>query len=235
MATEPIINIVTVVRNAELAIVATMDSVLGQDYPRLRYIVIDGDSNDNTTALISNQRSRLAFFSSEPDQSIYHAMNKGIAAAEGDLVLFINAGDSLSAPTVLSEFIRDYYHAQQAVIWLFSVLTDSGERIEPIRIGFRRRYKLPVHHQGIIYPLAGLKALPFALNFPLVADFHNYYQLSKTIPSRAVPLLLSHFDTSGVSSTKTERLNAEFVDAYAELGINPLFSFYRRLRILLNR
>ena len=235
MSTGPIINAVTVVRNAERTIAATMDSVLAQDYPRLRYIVIDGDSSDGTVEIIAPQRQQLAYFSSVPDLGIYHAMNKAISVADGELIMFINAGDCLSGPTVLSEFIGGHYRAQQRVIWLFSVLMDSGELIEPVRIAYRRCYKLPVHHQGIIYPLAALKALPFPLRFPLVADFHNYYQLSRTIPSRAVPLLLSRFDTSGVTSTDTTRLNHEFVAAYADLGVNPLFSIYRRLRILLNR
>ena len=235
MLSRPVINLITVVRNAERTIGATLGSVLEQDYPGLRYLVIDGASNDGTTGIIEAYRPRLTHYINEPDKGIYHAMNKGICAAEGDLALFLNAGDTLIAPDVLSRFVREHYREGGQTIWLCRVQTTDGLLIEPVRVRFRSRYKLPVYHQGIIFPLAALKVMSFALEYRLVADFHQYYRLSQLVPSRPVPLLLARFDTSGVSSTYTERLNREFIAAYRELGIGWPFIWYRRLRILLRR
>ena len=87
------ISIVTIVRNNAAQIAETMDSVLGQGYPELEYIVIDGASTDGTREIVESYRDRLAVFVSEPDKGIYDAMNKGIARATGDVIGLLNSGD----------------------------------------------------------------------------------------------------------------------------------------------
>lgn len=234
MSARPIINVITVVRNAVQALPATLESVLGQDYPELRYIVIDGDSRDGSRELLEGYRARLTHFHSAPDRGIYDAMNQAVTLAEGDLALFINAGDSLCGPTVLREFVEQYYRRDEQAMWLCQLVTDQGQLIEPIRLRLRGRYKLPVHHQAILYPLAALKAVPFDLRFPLAADFHQYYQLAKRLTPHPVPLLLARYDTSGITSTDRRGLNRDFVAAYRDLGIGEHLVWYRKLRILMN-
>lgn len=87
------LSIVTIVRNNAAQIAETMESVLGQNYPDLEYIVIDGASTDGTVEVVNSCRDRLAAFVSEPDKGIYDAMNKGIARATGDVIGLLNSGD----------------------------------------------------------------------------------------------------------------------------------------------
>lgn len=87
------ICIITVCYNAQKDIEKTVLSVLGQTYPNYEYIVIDGGSTDGTIDIIRRYKNRLACFVSEPDDGIYDAMNKGIMAATGEWINFINAGD----------------------------------------------------------------------------------------------------------------------------------------------
>jgi glycosyltransferase involved in cell wall biosynthesis len=94
-------SIVTVCRNAEKTIDATLRSVAEQDYPHVEQIVIDGASTDGTLAAIEKYRDRLAYFVSEPDGGIFDAMNKGVRAATGDYLLFLNADDTLFNASVL--------------------------------------------------------------------------------------------------------------------------------------
>ena len=89
----PKVSIVTVVRNGAGTIVRAMDSVLGQSYPNIEYIVIDGASTDGTLDLIRRYQDRLAFWSSEPDSGISDAFNKGIRRATGEWVGILNADD----------------------------------------------------------------------------------------------------------------------------------------------
>ena len=87
------ISVVTVVRNNVEHIAETIRSVLDQNYPELEYIVIDGASTDGTVDVVRSFGDRIAQFVSEPDRSLYDAMNKGIARATGDVVGMINSGD----------------------------------------------------------------------------------------------------------------------------------------------
>lgn len=87
------ISVVTVCYNAVDTLEETMLSVLNQTYPNVEYIVIDGGSTDGTVDIIKKYANRLAYWVSEPDKGIYDAMNKGITAATGDYINFMNAGD----------------------------------------------------------------------------------------------------------------------------------------------
>ena len=56
-----------------------------------------------TTAILSNYKKQIDHYISEKDQGLYHAMNKGIRAANGEFLLFLNAGDRFLNDSVLSE------------------------------------------------------------------------------------------------------------------------------------
>lgn len=96
------ITVVTVCYNAGAELEETIISVLNQDYPDLEYIIIDGGSTDGSIDIIHKYADRLAYLVSEPDKGIYDAMNKGIAAATGDYINFMNAGDRFASNDVIS-------------------------------------------------------------------------------------------------------------------------------------
>ncbi len=100
--TTPRLTIVTVTYNAAHTVAHAVESVLGQDYPNLEYIVVDGQSTDGTMAVLEKYRPRLAALISEPDAGIYDAMNKGLRRATGEVVGLLNADDFYTAPDVLS-------------------------------------------------------------------------------------------------------------------------------------
>jgi glycosyltransferase involved in cell wall biosynthesis len=95
------LTIITINLNNASGLKKTIESVANQSYRDLDYVVIDGESKDNSQQVIREYESFINDWVSEPDQGIYHAMNKGIRKATGEYCLFLNSGDWLAAPTIL--------------------------------------------------------------------------------------------------------------------------------------
>jgi glycosyltransferase involved in cell wall biosynthesis len=102
----PVVSIITVVFNGAEMIEKTIQTVLGQTYPSIEYLLIDGGSKDGTIDIIRRYEDRINYWISEPDKGIYDAMNKGLAAATGDYVWFMNAGDLVYREDTLEKIIR---------------------------------------------------------------------------------------------------------------------------------
>lgn len=89
----PRISIVTVSYNQGRYLEETIRSVLQQGYPNLQYIVVDGDSTDNTSKILERYRNELDICISEPDRGQSDALNKGFKHADGDILAWINSDD----------------------------------------------------------------------------------------------------------------------------------------------
>ncbi len=112
-AKHPLVSIITIVLNGEAFIRQTIASVLQQSYGAIEYIVIDGGSHDNTVSILREYDSKIDFWKSEPDKGISDAFNKGIHAAQGDVIGLINAGDWYETDTV--QRVVDTFLADRAV------------------------------------------------------------------------------------------------------------------------
>jgi len=93
----PLLSIVTVTRNCVDTLGQTLRSVQAVKGEDVEYLIVDGASDDGTLELIGRYGLLVDRLVSEPDNGIYHAMNKAIALARGDYVLFINGDDELIA------------------------------------------------------------------------------------------------------------------------------------------
>lgn len=87
------VSIITVCLNSVNTIEETLNSVLGQNYPDIEYILVDGGSTDGSLDIIKKYRDHLHRYISEPDKGIYDAMNKGIKMATGDIIAVLNSDD----------------------------------------------------------------------------------------------------------------------------------------------
>jgi Glycosyl transferase family 2 len=99
----PKFSIITVVRNGKDLVGQTIESVLAQTSQSFEYIVIDGQSNDGTVEIIKSYGHLIDFWRSAGDDGIYDAMNIGLRLAQGEFVIFLNAGDILISPDVLAK------------------------------------------------------------------------------------------------------------------------------------
>ena len=100
--THPKLSIVTVTKNNAQGLKLTLDSIASQKSSCVELIIVDSLSNDNTHSVISGYSAIITKYIYESDSSIYDGMNKGIANATGDWIIFLNAGDYFFSSNVLS-------------------------------------------------------------------------------------------------------------------------------------
>lgn len=105
MVTEPLVSIVTPSYNQAEFLTETITSVLNQSYPRIEYIVVDGDSADGSVEIIKQFQDRIAWWVSEKDQGQTDAINKGFQHATGEIYAWLNSDDRYH-PQAVSEAVQ---------------------------------------------------------------------------------------------------------------------------------
>ena len=123
------ISIITVVYNDENRIRKTIESVINQTYNNIEYIIVDGNSTDNTINIINNYQNKTSLIISEADNGIYDAMNKGLRVSTGDRVLFLNAGDELFDKYIISSIITFLKGKEQYALVYGNVLLKGVNQI----------------------------------------------------------------------------------------------------------
>lgn len=120
------ISIITVTYNAVRTIEATLQSVASQNFTDYEHIVIDGASSDDTVAIA--RRYPGVRILSEKDRGLYDAMNKGLRLAEGQYVIFLNAGDTFHSNHILSAYASEAQKGKD-IIYGDTVIVDSERHI----------------------------------------------------------------------------------------------------------
>lgn len=113
---QPLVSIVTVVLNGEKHLRQTIESVLGQSYPYIEYIVLDGGSTDGTLDIIRSYEDQIDYWRSGKDGGIYAAMNAGVALCKGDLIGLKNADDWYT-PHAVADVVTTWKHTQADIVY----------------------------------------------------------------------------------------------------------------------
>lgn len=173
----PLFSIITITFNAAATLPATLRSVERQSFTDYEYLVVDGASSDDTVA-IARASAAVSSVTSEPDKGLYDAMNKGMAAACGQYLIFLNAGDSFFDPQTLQALKQQIEEASSPdIIYGETALCDDAGNL----IGMRRlkapekltwksfRNGMLVCHQAFIAKRE--IAPPYDLTYRFSADF----------------------------------------------------------------
>lgn len=129
--TEPLVSVVTPTLDMGHVIGDTVDSVLGQDYPNVEYLVMDGGSRDGTVELLEGYGERLRFVS-EPDAGQADALNRGLELTRGEVFAFLNADDRYRPGAVRAAVEGFQRNPGCSVIYGDGYLLDpAGERVAP--------------------------------------------------------------------------------------------------------
>ncbi len=103
------LSIITATYNSEKSISSSIESVISQTEKNIEFILVDGASTDNTVEiarrLLEKGNLKKFIIISEPDKGIYDALNKGIAAASGDIIGFVHSDDLLADNTIIEKVV----------------------------------------------------------------------------------------------------------------------------------
>lgn len=236
------ISVITVCYNSSDTIADTLRSVREQTHDDIEHIIVDGDSTDNTLAVVASEGQHVAKLVSEKDNGIYDAMNKGIVLASGDVVAFINADDFYASPSVLATVAEAF--EKSGVDSCFGDLcyvsqVDSARTIRYWRSkafvpGVFEKGWCPPHPTFFVRRSVYQRLGGFDLNFKIAADFELMARYLETarISSHYIAEVLVKMRLGGTTNRSLGNIfkqNAEIRRALAKNGMHSsLVSFVLR-------
>lgn len=199
----PLVSIVTVVRNGEDCLEKTILSILKQTYKNVEYIIIDGNSSDNTLDIVRKYNQEIDYWLSEPDRGIYDAMNKGIAQASGEIIGILNAGDYF-LPETLELVVASYksnVEKANIIVGTTQIVTKHGFSFEfkPALEKLSKRMSVP--HPSLfvtrgIYQKFGL----YSTDYRIVSDYDFLLRIRNHLKLICIPKVLTCMAPLGASS-----------------------------------
>ena len=111
------ISIITVTKNSEKFLEDCILSVHNQSYKNYEHIIIDGNSTDNTVNIIKKHEEKIAYWTSESDEGLYDAMNKGIKKSTGDIIGILNSDDIYYDQAL--KIVNNYFNKNKNLDFLF--------------------------------------------------------------------------------------------------------------------
>lgn len=207
MNEQPIISIITVVRNGEAIIDGCIQSVLAQDIPGLEYIIIDGASTDGTLARIRSWGEGISLVVSEPDKGLYDAMNKGLRLARGRYIHFLNADDRYVAPDTLRQLLPQL--DEDTVCYGAMIYQEEDGRQRRLGSPFSWERELMESHipQPTLFVASKLyrQVGEFNLEYRIAADYDMVLRLAQRFPVRFVDQPVTLMMAGGISCTQMGR------------------------------
>ena len=218
------LSIITINYNNRDGLQKTIDSVLAQTWKDYEWIVIDGGSTDGSRELIEQYQEHFAYWCSEPDKGVYHAMNKGIAKAKGDYVNFMNSGDAYYDNQVLKrvfveENIEDVVYGDWMEMYKdkMEIMSISQEQL------FSKLWFQNICHQAMFIKTRILKEKGYDEAMKFLADWvRNTEMVLSGKCFKRIPIIICKYDMYGISSQRDLTVLKEEIGTVRNLYPKPL-------------
>ena len=222
-------SIITINFNDKEGLSRTIKSVIDQTFKDFEYIIIDGGSTDGSVDIIKQYADHISYWISEKDKGVYNAMNKGIAQAKGDYLVFMNSGDCFHTPDIL-RLMSDY---QEDIICGKVLKGDttipSGHYKPTITLVDLMRGSLP--HQAMFIKKEVMVKHPYDENYKILSDWKFCIQalVFDNCSFRNSDVIVADYDISGISTNSNGLLAKEREIILKELFPQRIIDDYKRM------
>ncbi|MEP6613428.1 MAG: glycosyltransferase family 2 protein [Mucilaginibacter sp.] len=163
---QPLVSVVTVTYNAAQTLPQLVESIRQQKSNDIEFVVVDGNSTDNTIDILKANNDIVDFWISEPDNGIYDAMNKSLKYFKGQWVVFLGADDLL-----MDDFLKMVAILKDPTTIYYGNVIFYGKPFYKVYDDYYLT-KLNICHQAIFYPRAVFEKYQYDLQYKVYADYH---------------------------------------------------------------
>ncbi len=230
------ISVITVTYNNQQTIEQSIQSVLNQTYKDIEYIVIDGNSTDETLKIINKYRDKIALIISEADKGMYDALNKGIMKASGDIIGFLHADDFYPSDKILEKVEHTFkvYASQSVYGDLDYVSAENSEKIirkwksGKFEFNELRKGWMPPHPTFFVLREVYWKYGFFNLNYKIAGDYDLMLRFlgKHKITTAYLPEVLVKMRWGGKSNKSIKNIILKSKEDYKALKNNKVGGLY---------
>lgn len=204
------VSVITINYNNKEGLRKTIESLLAQTFTDYEFIVIDGGSTDGSREVIEAFAHRIDYWVSEPDRGIYHAMNKGIAAARGVYCNFMNSGDCFYSPDVLEKIFAPQPHAD-ILFGKYASERFPGGMAYPSPVTMLTLYKTHPNHQACFLRRSLFEKGMYDESYRIASDWKFFIEclVFRQCTYAHVDVIVAYYDQTGISSVNTDMYEAE--------------------------
>ncbi|TCK18103.1 glycosyltransferase involved in cell wall biosynthesis [Thiogranum longum] len=230
----PLVTIITVTKNSESYLEETIESVITQSYPNIEYLIIDGKSDDGTVDIIKKYEKHIAYWCSEPDGSMYHAINKGIQRSNGDIIAVLNSDDRYYSNEAVETAV-DLLRKGDAVGVYGNMLVDYGKKLRTRRVFDVSFESYLMSMKGTFVPHITLFVKRSVINelngyqekYRYAADYDFILRVLKNYRLQFIPVTLAVFRRHASSITASGKIAPERDLVLQDNGLYE-YSIFRR-------
>lgn len=231
----PSLTVAIVNLNAGRDLPLTIESILGQSYGSIQLVVFDGHSFDESYDILKRYRSSIHIFHRVEDSGIYDAMNRAAQVADGDYILFLNAGDRFYGEDSV-EACMDRIGDNPDIFYGDHVYVDGRieKHIKSAHFDILRRQlhngqinhawhgQIP-GHQATFTRTTMLRDMPYDIRYTICAD-HDFLFRAHAAGAHMqyIDDIVCHYMAGGMSANQGTIIHREWAHAYRKYSLRPL-------------
>ena len=225
------ISIITVCLNSAHFILKTLESIRHQEYSNIEYIVIDGGSTDGTYEIIKDNAELIDYYISESDDGIYHAINKGLEIATGEVIGILNSDDIYASKNIISMVANKFENNEIDILYGDVLIIKSNNT--PFRLYRANNFDTSSFNIGIMPPHPSVFIRKkiyenfgyYKTVYSIASDYDMLFRLIiiHKLKSYYLPITMVHMLRGGASSRNLRniiKLNREIYSIHKHYNYN---------------